>query len=82
MGYEYHNRRRNRYGKFDFTHHTCQIHVYCTANEIRTIRAAALEAAEDLSEYCRNAALERAKRIITENGENSINEEQSINGAQ
>ena len=75
MGYEYHNRRRNSLGQFDYTHHTSQIHVYCTGKQARTIRAAAAVAGEELSAFCRQAAMDKAKEILTDNGQNSINGE-------
>jgi len=80
MGFEYHDRRRNRLGQFVAKNHDAQIHMYCTAKQRRTIRAAALIAAEELSTFCRRAAIERAKAVLTGNGQNSTNGEKSTNG--
>jgi len=82
MGFEYHDRRRNRLGQFVPRNHDAQIHMYCTANERRTIRAAALVAAEEVSTFCRRAAIARAKQVLTEDGQNSTNGDYSINGTQ
>ena len=73
MGFEYHDRHRNSLGQFAPTHHDAQIHVYCSAKQRRTIRAAALVAGEELSTFCRRAAIARAKTVLTGNGQNSIN---------
>lgn len=71
MGFEYHDRRRNSLGQFDNTYHDAQIHLYCTAKERRTIRKAAMECAEEMSTFCRRAAMKRAKQVLTENGASS-----------
>jgi uncharacterized protein (DUF1778 family) len=82
MGYEYHDRRRNRLGQFVTNHHDAQIHMYCTVKERRLIRSAAFYAGEEMSAFCRRAAIARAKGTLTGNGETSTNGEDGINGAQ
>ena len=62
MGFKYHDRRRNRRGQFDKTHRTSQVHMYCTSGEWMLLHLAAMNAGEELSAYCRRAALERARR--------------------
>lgn len=81
MGYEYHDRRRNRLGQFVTNHHDAQIHMYCTVKERRTIRAAACVAGEEMSAFCRRAAIARAKEVLTGNGKTSTNGENGTNGA-
>lgn len=68
MGYEYHDRGRLPDGTFAPRQHGRQIHVYCTEAQWRAIRLAAVNTGEELSAFCRNAAYERAKPIITRLG--------------
>ena len=60
MGYEFHDRNRDRRGRFDHVHRTSQIHVYCTYEQWERIRMAANAACEDTSSFVRAAALKRA----------------------
>lgn len=82
MGFEYHDRHRNSLGQFVAKNHDAQIHMYCTAKQRRMIRTAALVATEELSTFCRHAAIERAKQVLTENGQPSTNGMMSTNGTQ
>ena len=64
MGLEWHNRKRNSRGRFAPRAHSTQVHVYCTDAEWRAIRGASLMACEDMSEFCRRAAIARAEALI------------------
>ena len=66
MGFEYHNRRRNSRGQFENVYHNAQIHVYLDKIQWKTIKYAALMVGEDLSEFCRIAALQRVKDLLEE----------------
>ena len=61
MGLEWHNRSRDSRGRWASREHCQQIHIYCTTMQWRTIKYAALMAGEEVSEYCRTAAMARAK---------------------
>ena len=63
MGLEWHNRNRSSKGRFAPKHHTTQIHVYCTWAEWQQIKAGAMMATQDMSEFCRNAALAKAAQL-------------------
>jgi len=64
MGFEYHDRKRNPDGTFAPHKHGMQVHIYCTEAQWRTLRLASANSGEELSTFCREAALEKARPIL------------------
>lgn len=67
MGWEWHDRQRDARGRFVPMGKRRQLHVYCSLEEWAGISAAALRVGEEVSEFCRKAAMLRV-RYYQENG--------------
>lgn len=80
MGLEWHNRRRSNKGRFTPRKHTTQIHVYCTWDQWQAIRGAAILTCQDMSEFCRNAAMERADALTRGGGPRVVIIDEPITG--
>lgn len=61
MGLEWHDRHRDRYGRFTANNPSApiQIHIRITQAQAEKLRAAALEAQQSLRSYCTAAILAR-----------------------
>lgn len=55
MGWEYHDRRRNRDGQFMSREHTDQIHLRMRHDQAERIRDAARASHMEISAYCMTA---------------------------
>ena len=72
MGLEYHDRQRDRLGRFVRAGRHRQVHVYCDWHQWRIIKAAALAAGEDMSQFCRRAAMRRAEKLIARDNPETV----------
>ena len=73
MGWEYHDRKRDKHGRFARGWKTEQLHLYCTPHQAEAIRAAALASAKEVSRFCITAIMKQVEALQqqqTVNGEN------------
>ena len=71
MGWEYHDRRRDKYGRFSRGRRTAQLHLYCTPRQAEAIRVAALASAQDVSCFCITAIMKQVE---------ALQQQQTVNG--
>lgn len=69
MAWEWHDRERDRYGRFAARHKRQQLHLRLTPEQIELIRAAARAAAMEISAYVWHTMDEAWKMQLTGDGE-------------